>query len=515
MSIGTGGVFTATNNPFVPTSSSTANGWAWLIYEPLVQTNTAIPTQDPEPWLASSFEWAPDYTSVSFTAREGVAWSDGEPFSADDIAFTFNLIKENDALNSENIPYGDVAVDGDTVTVTFDETQFVNQTSVTGQFIVPEHIWESIDDPATYADSEPVGTGPFLFASASSSVARLDKNPEYWQADEVEVGSVVYQAFQGNDAIVTALAANDVDWAASFALNQESGFTDLDPETNLAWNVSSMGIDAFVLNTAKAPFDNVYLRRAINMVIDRQQASELATAGILEPITSVTGLPQPVANEFIDDQFEDQELSVDVEAAKAELEEGGFTLSDGVLTDPNGDPVTMELIDPSGWTDYLTELQVIGESLAEIGIDTSIETPSQDAWAAALSVGDFDGTMRYSDSGPTPYDIYASFMDGAQFAPIGETVTGNYTRYNNPEATQALDEYANAADEASREAALVKLQEIFAAEVPAVPMLAKASTGMFNTENWTGWPSEDDPYADPGILSTNISQVMVNLDPSS
>ncbi|WJL97012.1 ABC transporter substrate-binding protein [Microbacterium sp. ET2] len=515
ITIGTGGVFTDSNNPFAATSSAVANGWRWLIYEPLVQTNSAVPTDEPEPWLASAYEWAPDFTSVMFTARDGVEWSDGEEFNVDDVAFTFTLLRDNAALNSGNIPIEDVTVDGDSVTVTFGESQFVKQAAVLSQFIVPEHIWADAGDPATYADTQPVGTGPFTFVSSTSSVARLEKNPGYWQADKVLVDAIAYQALQGNDAIINGLAAHELDWASSFALNQNEGFVDKDPDTNLAWNVSALGIDAFVVNTSKAPFDNVNLRRAMSMVIDRERTVQLASGGILAPVLSVTGLPQPVGDEYIAPEFEGQEFSVDVEGARAELAEGGFTFDGDTLIDPSGNPVTMTLIDPSGWTDYLTALQVIGESLAEIGIATTIETPSQDAWQAALAAGDFDGTMRYSDSGPTPYDIYATYMDGTEVEPVGTDVTGNYGRFDSPDATEALALFRNAADETERAEALATVQRVFVEDIPAIAMIAKATTGMFTTVNFTGWPSADNPYASPSILDANISKVMVTLQPAN
>lgn len=513
LTIGTGGVFTQNNNPFAPTSSSTANGWAWLIYEPLVQTNPTAPTAKPKPWLAKSYAWNKDYTEVKFTARDGVKWSDGKPFTADDIAFTFDMIRKDKALNTNNTPFTAVKKSGDTVTVDFGASQYVNASGITGQVIVPEHIWKSVKNPSTYADAKPIGTGPFTFSSSTSSVAKLKKNPTYWQAEKVKVGTVIYQALQGNDAIVNALAAHKVDWASSFALNQKSGFTDKSKQ-NIAWNVAALGISAFMVNTAKAPFDNVALRKAINLTIDRSKAAKLDSGGLLKPIMNVTGLPQPVGDKFIADTFKNQDAKVDVDGAKKVLAEAGFTLAGGTLTAPDGKPVTMTLIDPSGWTNYLTDLQVIGQDLKQIGIATTIQTPSQDAWNAAITSGNFDATMRYSDSGPTPYNIYATYMDGSKYAPIGQSANGDWSRFNNPDATAALKAYANATDDSARTAALKKIQQIWVDEVPAMATSANATTGMFTTVNFTGWPSEKNPYTSPGILDKNISVIMTTLTPS-
>lgn len=513
--IGTGGVLTENNNPFSPTSSSTANGWAWLIYEPLVQSNAVDPEAEPTPWLAESFEWSEDYTEVSFEARDGIEWSDGEDFTADDVAFTFELVKDNEALNSGNIPYGDITVDGSTVTVGFDSSQFVNQAKITDQFIVPEHVWADVDDPASYTDEEPVGTGPFTFDSATSSVARLIKNDSYWQADQVLPSEVVYRALQGNDAIINALVSHEVDWAGAAALNQKSGFIDKDPEKNFAWNAPGLGMSALWLNISRKPFDSVELRRAVSMVIDRERANELASADLTVPITSVVGLSEPTGTPFISEEFAGQNVEVDVEGAIAELEAGGFSLTDGVLLDPTGTPVTMTLIDPSGWTDYLTALQVIVEDLTKIGIVATIETPSQDAWGAALASGDFDATIRYTDSGATPFDMYSTFMDGNQLVPVGEQANANFARFDSPEATEALTAYANATDEAARAEALATVQRVFVEQVPVIPVMSNSTIGEFTTENWSGWPSADDPYASPSILSTNISLILTTLEASN
>lgn len=512
--IGTGGVFTTNNNPFTPTSSAVANGWNWLIYEPLAMVNTVDPTKQPQPWLASKTVWSKDFRSVTFTARDGVTWSDGQPFTAADIAYTFTLLKNTPALNTGAVDYRSITTQGSDVTVTFGVSQFVNQSKVLSQFIVPEHVWKSVADPATDPVTAPVGTGPFLFQSSTSSVAKLTKNPKYWQADKVEVGAVTYQALQGNDALTNALAAHTIDWAASFSLNVKSGFLDKDPARNAAWNAPQLSVHTFFINTAKKPFDDVHLREAITYAIDRSQASKLATADQFAPITSVTGLPQPIGDSFIAPAYQGQTIGPDLDKAKAALTEGGYTLADGVLKDPSGTPVTMQLTDPAGYTDYLTELQVIGQNLQSIGIRTTLTTPSADAWGAAVASGDFEGTMHWSNSGATPYDLYASWMDGSLVKPLGTPVTGNFGRFSDDTATAALKSYASASDDATRTTALATLQKVVAEKYPVVPLVTAPAIGLTTTVRWKGWPSEENPYAAPGILGPNVLAILTTLQPA-
>ena len=79
------GQLTNNSNPFSPDSAGNKTGYTWAIYEPLVQTNNYADT-DPVPWLASAYSWTDDYTAVTFTARDGVKWSDGEDLTASDVA---------------------------------------------------------------------------------------------------------------------------------------------------------------------------------------------------------------------------------------------------------------------------------------------------------------------------------------------------------------------------------------------------------------------------------------------
>ena len=175
-----GAIPTESNNPWIGDSSALKFGYANEIFEPLAFVNLIDPSADVIPWLASTIEWAPDYTSVTLTARDGVKWNDGEDFTADDIAFTFNLLKDTPAIEPNSLGIGDVAVSGNTVTVTFANSVFVNQDKVLHEFIVPEHIWKDVADVTKETNPNPVGTGPYKLTSFSSQSVRLDQRDDYW-----------------------------------------------------------------------------------------------------------------------------------------------------------------------------------------------------------------------------------------------------------------------------------------------------------------------------------------------
>jgi hypothetical protein len=151
---------TQINNPFITTGSGMSLGYDRMIYEPLAMVNP-VGKNETTPWLASKVKWNSDYTQLTVTPRANVKWSDGKPFTADDIVFTFNMIKSTPALDLAGLKLSDIKKDGDNVVMTFSESKFVKQGDVLQTAIVPEHLWKDIKDPSKDPVKDAVGTGPY------------------------------------------------------------------------------------------------------------------------------------------------------------------------------------------------------------------------------------------------------------------------------------------------------------------------------------------------------------------
>jgi len=508
-----GAIATESNNPWIGDSSALKLGYANVIFEPLAMVNLIDPSQDVVPWLASEIAWADDYASVTLTARDGVTWNDGEEFTADDIAFTFNLVKDNPGINPNALDITDVAVDGSDVTVSFGSSVFVKQDKVLHQFIVPEHIWAEVDDVTTETNPDPVGTGPYTLTSFSSQSVQLDQRDDYW-GGELAVPTLYYVSYNDNTALTTALANGDADWAQAFIPNIEDAYLSKDPD-NKYWAPAGLGVDGLWLNTTLKPFDDKALRQALNLVVDRDKHREIAREGSVPPITSVTGLPTPAGDPYIIDAFQGEEYTIDVDGAKAILEDAGYTWEGETLTDPDGDAVTFTLQVPQGWSDYVTGITLIADSVKALGIEATVETPDVDTWWAAKGTGDFQAVLHWTDTGLTPWDIYSDAMDGARFLPIGEQSEGfNFGRFNDPEITAALADYATASDDAARAAALEVVQTAFVEEAVVLPIGTRPFIGEYNTRNYVGWPSEEDPYAVPEPTQRQQLLILTKLQPA-
>lgn len=510
------GPLTDNNNPYISSSASASLGYRYMIYEPLVMMNMVKPTDPGKPWLATAWNWSNNFSTLTLTVRPNVKWSDGQPMTPDDVAFTYLELKKYAALNTNALPITDATVSGDKVTVTFDSSQFVNQyKALTQVVVIPKHVWSTMSDPTTDTVQNPVGTGPYTMKSFTSQTVILDERSTYWQALP-KVKEIRYTSYNDNTAQTTALATGAAEWSFVFIPNAKAVYQSKDPAHYQLWFPPTLGVHGLWFNTTKAPMDNPALRRAISMVINRTDIFNEGEAGYFyPPVTNITGIPTPSGNSFIAPQYQGKTQGVDVAGAKKTLTDAGFSFNGNTLMDPTGKPVAFTLSDPSGWSDYQTDLAIIKDNLSQIGINATIDKANEDAWTKNVDTGTFDAVMHWTNGGATPYDEYENIMDGAIYKPEGTAgVSGNYGRFQSPAATAALQQYANASDDATRTAALNTLQDIMVQQMPMIPTSAANAGGEYSTKHWIGWPSASNPYAPAQPTLPNAVDIVLHLTPA-
>ncbi|MFT4233575.1 MAG: ABC transporter substrate-binding protein, partial [Microbacterium sp.] len=220
-------------------------------------------------------------------------------------------------------------------------------------------------------------------------------------------------------------------------------------------------------------------------------------------------------DQYISPDYADQTFSIDVDGAKKILTDAGYTWKDDALIDPDGEPVSFTLSDPQGWSDYVTGIQLVATQVKDtLGADAQVATPDADTWFANVASGDFDAVLHWTGSGTNPWHIYDDVMNSTYLdQEVDGNVADNFGRYSNPEATELLAQYAQASDDDTRTEALYGLEKIFVEDVPAIPIGTHPMLGEYNTRNYTGWPSEDDPYATADPVQPQAVQVLMNLKP--
>lgn len=509
-----GAVTTESNNPWLGDGSANKLGYKNVLFEPLAMVNM-VGANETTPWLASKVEWNADYTELRVTPREGVKWNDGEDFTADDILFTFNLIRNTPALDTGNLGLTDVQQDGDDVVLSFAESKFVKQGQVLHIAIVPEHIWKDVKDPTTEANPNPVGTGPYTLDKFTTQSVTMKARTDYW-GGELAVPTLYYISYNDNTALTTALANGDADWAQAFITNVQSAYVAKDPAHNVFWPANVMAPDVLFVNHNRKPFNNLAFRQAVNMVIDRESHTKIAREDAGPVLSSVTGLPTPVGDPYIAPEYVGKEFSIDVDGARKILSDAGYTWSGEALIDPDGEAVSFTLQVPQGWNDYVTGISLIADQVkSTLGADAKVDTPDTDTWWSNKRTGDFDAIMHWTDSGTTPYDLYSDTMDGRWLVAGGEEVDYNFGRFNNPRATELLNTYATASSDADRTAALYEIEKIFVDEVPVIPVGTHPMLGEYNTRNYVGWPSEEDPYATADPVQVTAAMILTKLKPAN
>jgi peptide/nickel transport system substrate-binding protein len=510
-----GATLPANNNPFLDASFARHLGYSWLIWEPLALQNEAKPTSDPQPWLATKWQWSTDYSSVALTVRDGVHWSDGSVLTADDVAYSFQIMKDNKGVNYYALPITGVTTSGTTVTVTFDGSQYVNRTKILATQVINKKQWSAMADPSKDTVANPIGTGPYTIKSVTPSTVTLDVRSDYWKTAP-KVKEIRATTYSGNDTQLPALTSGAADWSYEFLANAKTTFVAKDPAHFKLWFPPALSADGLWLNTTKAPFDNAHLRRAMSMVINRDDIFNQGEAGYFKPkIDNITGIPTPAGDNFIAADYKGKLSQSDLATAKKELTDNGFTFDGTTLKDPTGKAVTLTLTDPADWNDYQTDLTIIKDNLATIGIVATVDKANQDAWFDAVGKGNFDAAMHWTNGGATPYDMYQNIMDGALLQPVGTTASGNYGRFNSPEATAALKAYSNAADDTARQAAMATIEKIMVEQMPMIPTSAGNLGAEYVTTRWTGWPDDSNQYAANQPTRWGMLDVVLHLTPAA
>jgi peptide/nickel transport system substrate-binding protein len=508
---------------FNPLSPHTTPCWPTIagVHEPLLVFNSV--KSEYVPWLAVSHQWLDGNLTLRVNLREGVRWSDGKPFSATDVVFTFQTLRDHPATDQHGIWEKLAAVkeiDPQTVDFVFQRVFVPGFDDVSVQPIVPAHIWREVADPLTFANEDPVGTGPFTeIRLFEDQVYEVGRNKHYWQEGKPAVEALRFPALPGNDESNMGLIYGEIDWAGDFIPAIERVFVERDPEHHHFWSPLTGGGIFLYANMTHPRFQDVRVRKAISLAINRQLLVDVAMFRYTRP-ADATGLTDSYAAWRDSSAIrQGRWVDFDPDQAQALLDQAGLPRgSDGVRRDAVGTPLEYELLCVEGWTDWQRAVEIIAEGLGEVGIKVEIMALDFGTWFQRLSKGEFELGIGWSVEGASPYHIYRGLMSSRTCESIGTLAASNWHRYASPRADAILDRFEATSDPGEMALLAGQLQHLFVEEAPAIPLFPGPSWAAYSTHHFRGFPSPEDPYADPSpnkFARGEVLLVLTNLRPAA
>jgi len=348
-------------------------GWNMLTlqYDTLYQLDTE---GVPQPWLVSSAETSDDGLTVTLDLRDDVLWHDGESFTSEDVVFTIEYFKEfnHGRFTRDLRPVETVVAEGDyqvilTLTALTPSLELGTLADVP---ILPQHVWSAITDPgaedATFEIDVNIGTGPYKMVEyQADQFYRFEANTDYFLGAPA-VQELVFIIYADSTGSIAALQSNEVDMLAQPIPPEQVDLLSMGGDIEVS---SGPLFTSHMINydMGRAPFNNVSVRQAMSLAINRQDIVDTVFLGA--GTVGNVGWTHPASVYFNDTV----ETLYDVEQAATILDETGIVdTDDDGIRELDGEPIAFELLAQSNNSLRIRMAELIREMLLEIGIDAQV-----------------------------------------------------------------------------------------------------------------------------------------------
>lgn len=401
-----------TLNPWTPGAVIESDLLNTILFDQLTRYSPKDLT--PSPDLATSWDVAPDAMSWTFHLRKGVKWSDGKPFTANDVAFTFNKIVLNKALGANNhsvfSPVDHVEV-VDPLTVKFVlKSPFSALPYYLAYFagILPAHVLQGAKDPlhvASFNKANPVVTGPYKVAKfVPGSYVQLEPNPDYW-GTPAKVKTLVFKVVPDANTQMAQLMAGNVDMVT---VQNPTLLAGVEHNPNLSLIRQSENVWYWIaLNQDDPRFTDVRVRQALLTAIDRKAIIKSVLKGYGQV---ATGPIAPVQKAFYDPNV--PSYPYDPQKAKQLLAQAGWTPGPDGILQKDGKKLTITM--PTGRFGYLVNASLLVQQYWKaIGVDVKVNVMEWNAYIQDVVVKrHYQATLAWWSTPPTP-DITPYFSTAA------------------------------------------------------------------------------------------------------
>jgi peptide/nickel transport system substrate-binding protein len=469
-----------------------------LVYDTLITTDLRNQAQ---PQLAKEWSVSADGKVWTFKLHDGVKWHDGQPLTAEDVAYTFNLIKGFEAFalikTYTTLLAKAEAPDATTAVLTFEQPVANTDERFSSVYVLPKHIWEKLPDEKAATEFENldmIGSGPFKLAEfKSGEFTRLTANKEHYLTPP-KIDEVIFKVYNNDDAMVQALKSGEVDLISPPSTVVRS----LQSESNIKVEIGkALDLTDIIFNTTdpkNCPPDvgkctghpalrDVKVRQALSYATDKQALIDTVLLGLGAPgLTLVMpGHGDGFAKDVADYPF-------DTEKAKQTLEDAGYkdTDGDGIREMP-GDPskpLNFRFSFPSDQAAATGPrfFETLRDQWKQAGVEITLQAMEADALTAVCCPAfDFDVIRWGWGAGSDPSSLL--YIATTDEIPTGNSETG----YSNPEYDTLFKEQEITVDKAKRNEILHKMQEILVRDVPYIIPYYAQNVEAYRSDKFQGW----------------------------
>jgi peptide/nickel transport system substrate-binding protein len=513
-------------NPFTGIVVEAYETWG-LMYDTLI--GYSAKDFSPVPNLAETWTEAPDKKSWTYKIRSGVKWTDGQPLTAGDAAYTFNRIINGDY---EKTNYGNYVANITKAEAPDDTTLILHVKKPTPIMtrlavpILPEHIWKDVDEKQVKSYSnEPsgapiVGSGPFILAERKKGqFIRMVANPSYWRGAP-KIDEVVYRVFTNADAEAQALTRGEIDYAFDLEANvfnslknrpgitarasKYSGFNEI------GFNTGAALADGTPIGDGNPALKDKQVRLAISQAIDRTTLVNRVLDGNGQPADSI--VPPIYVNLHYDPPVKQ---AFDPAKAGQILDAAGYAKGPDGIRAKDGKKLSLRLFTRQESHESQSTGEYVKNWLKDIGIDVQLKVVSEDALTEIIGKGDFDMYEWGWVVEPDPdYQLSVmtcakrSYKDGdAVYADLSDSF------YCNPDYDKLYQEQSGETDPVKRADIVKQMQQKVYDDVPYALTYYYDDNVAYRSDRWTGFVPQ--PTPDGSLLFQYGTYSYLSLQPTS
>ena len=480
------------------------------------------------PWIGKKWTYNATLDSVDVELRDGVKWSDGTPFTSNDVKHTIDMVTAAapDVRYSQNFKDKIASVDvkddlNFTVNLTKPDPRYFQNVFGLGhenhQDILPKHVWES-EDVKTFknldiANGHPVFTGAYQLVQMSAESHKYDLRDDWWGTEtgfwpeDPHVERVLYIPASDDEVAAALYINNEADAGPPLLVGTFKAAMKRNPALQ-SWGEGPVfgAPDGCTfnmeINHEVEPYGNVDVRWALNHTLNRTQISALGYEGAVPPVSG------PFSSYAVNNYIKHFQPLIDKhggtdphDLAKAaeRMEKAGYAKNADGIWEKGGEIFSIKF-EVAGW--LRPNGPVVEKQLRDGGFDATYVQSEQAVMVDNMLTGNTPiGIFIMCGSINEPYDTLKQYHK-KHYAPLGEKAPNavNATRWQHDRFSEIIDKLegmAHSMDDAEYMSLTEEAMDIWYTEMPAILIAEELHVVVQNGHFWSGWASRDDPYVAP------------------